>query len=228
MCDSTKYPLYALCLDEVVEGCRDEIARFHRCGSAHSYGMELFRRAILAKDAAAWDAIIRSYDGLVRSWCRRSGASERDDIDELVQVVWVKFWRSFTPDKLGMAVRFAQVLIYLKLCSRSAVLDAKRRQEAAALPDDDPGGADPSPPPDECFVDGEQRAAFWMLVEGHLHDEQERLLLWLIYDQGLRPAEVHTCRPDLFPTVADVYRVSRNVLDRLRRSPALRTWIAAA
>jgi DNA-directed RNA polymerase specialized sigma24 family protein len=228
MCDSTDCPLSALSLAEIVEGCRDEIARFHRCGSARSYGMELFRRAIIVKDAAAWDAIIELYDGLVRSWCRRSGASEHDDINELVQIVWVKFWQNFTSDKLQRAAQFPQVLIYLKLCSRSAVLDAKRRQAATLLPDDDQAGADPSPPPDERFVDGEQRASFWMLVEGHLHDDLERLLLWLIYDQGLRPAEVHARHPDLFPTAADVYRISRNVLDRLRRSPGLRDWFDAA
>ena len=130
MCDSTDCPLSALSLAEIVEGCRDEIARFHRCGSARSYGMELFRRAIIVKDAAAWDAIIELYDGLVRSWCRRSGASEHDDINELVQIVWVKFWQNFTSDKLQRAAQFPQVLIYLKLCSRSAVLDAKRRQAA--------------------------------------------------------------------------------------------------
>ena len=73
-----------------------------------------------------------------------------------------KFWQNFTSDKLQRAAQFPQVLIYLKLCSRSAVLDAKRRQAATLLPDDDPAGADPSPPPDERFVDGEQRASFWM------------------------------------------------------------------
>ena len=60
------------------------------------------------------------------------------------------------------------------------------------------------------------------LIDSHLSSEEERALIYLKYELGLKSAEVQGRRPDLFPTVNDVYRVTRNLLDRLRRSPRLR------
>jgi hypothetical protein len=42
---------------------------------------------------------------------------------------------------------------------------------------------------------------------------------------GLTSAEVQRRRPDLFPAVGEVYRVTRNLLDRLRRSPEMARWM---
>ncbi|CAA9541297.1 MAG: hypothetical protein AVDCRST_MAG88-32, partial [uncultured Thermomicrobiales bacterium] len=42
----------------------------------------------------------------------------------------------------------------------------------------------------------------------------------------LKPSEVHARYPDRFASVADVYRIKRNLLDRLRRSPEIRRFLA--
>jgi hypothetical protein len=76
----------------------------------------------------------------------------------------------------------------------------------------------------ESYDDGTGRVALWQVVNEHLHDECERVLVHLRFELGLKSAEVQAHRPDLFPCIGDVYRVTRNVLDRLRRSPALRAW----
>ncbi len=52
------------------------------------------------------------------------------------------------------------------------------------------------------------------------------MLIYLKYELGLKSAEIQARRPDLFPSVGDVYRLERNILDRLRRSEALERWFA--
>ena len=52
--------------------------------------------------------------------------------------------------------------------------------------------------------------------------EQERLLVCLMYVHGLKPSEVCAGYARLFPSVEDVYRVKRNLLERLRRNRRLR------
>jgi DNA-directed RNA polymerase specialized sigma24 family protein len=148
-------------------------------------------------------------------------------LDELMQVTWVKFWHSYTPAKFGVVTELAQVLQYLKLCARSAVLDAARHRRETTRLDPDLSVADPHPSPDEAHLAAVERAALWRLVEGQLHDERERVLLQLTYGFGLKAAAVHARRPDLFASVQEVYRVTRNVLDRLRRSHVLQEWFAA-
>jgi RNA polymerase sigma factor (sigma-70 family) len=206
---------------ELLVRCRAELTHA-RSGDDHDDRptFELLRRAVIAREDGAWARLQQLLGGQVTAWCRRSGAGE-DDLDEVVQITWVKFWQFYTPAKFETARSLAEVLRYLKLCARSAVLDAVRRRRDTTGLDPDLAVADTDPTPDAECLDAEERAAFWQLVETHLHDERERLLLQLTYEMGLTSAEVQAHRPDLFPTVQDVYRITRNVLDRLRRSHGL-------
>jgi hypothetical protein len=86
--------------------------------------------------------------------------------------------------------------------------------------------AHPHPAPAELHADADNRARFWAIVNDSLHDESERVLAHLVYECNLKSAEVQARRPDLFPTVGDVYRITRNVLDRLKRNRALLAWFA--
>ena len=52
-------------------------------------------------------------------------------------------------------------------------------------------------------------------------DEAERSLLYLSGPgPGPLPRQIYARSPQVFPSVQDVYRMKRNVLDRLRRSRA--------
>ncbi|MGD9894259.1 MAG: hypothetical protein AB7R89_02075 [Dehalococcoidia bacterium] len=185
--------------------------------------MELFRRAVVGREDAAWAGLHVLFGRQIVGWCRRSGAPE-DDVDEFAQRAWVKFWQSYTPAKFGVARDFAQVLRYVKLCSRSVVLDAARRQPATVRLDGDLHIAASIAAPDAAYLQSEACTALWQLVEAHLHDERERVLVRLTFGLGMRSAEIQAHRPDLFPSVQDVYRLTRYVLDRLKRSDRLRDW----
>ena len=51
--------------------------------------------------------------------------------------------------------------------------------------------------------------------------EDERVLIYLAYVHGMKPSEISSQHHRLFPTVDDVYRIKRNVLERLRRNRRL-------
>jgi RNA polymerase sigma factor (sigma-70 family) len=211
---------------DLLSRCQRDLVRYQR-GEPHDdcFGLELVRRAVVEQGDQAWEALRQLYQDRVVVWCRRAGA-DVSELDEFVQATWVRFWLHYTPAKLQTATGLCEVLAYLKLCARSTVLDVLRRQRAVTDLGDAFDLVDPAPNvEDECLAD-EQRARFWQLIDAHLLDQRERVLVQLTYAVGMRPAEVQAHRPDLFPTIQDVYRITRNVLDRLRRSDRLRAWFA--
>jgi len=118
------------------------------------------------------------------------------------------------------------VLRYLKMCARSAAIDAARTRAPALSLDESPvEEADRAPVLAEAHAERDAHARFWSIVNATLRDERERILAHLMYERGLKSAEVQAKRPDLFPTAAEVYRVTRNVLDRLKRNRDLLAWI---
>ena len=64
----------------------------------------------------------------------------------------------------------------------------------------------------------------WSLVERALPDRRERRLAYLLFVLDLKPREIVRAAPQDFPTAQEVYRLTRTILDRLRRNPALRLW----
>jgi DNA-directed RNA polymerase specialized sigma24 family protein len=211
---------------DLCEGSRAEAAR-HARGEARDdrYSFELIRRAIAERDGESWQGLIELYQGLVLSWCLRCGANP-SEADELAVAAWAKFWQSFTAEKLTNANgSTSAVLGYLKLCAQSVVLDEARRSARLVSLENGrheiDGGEAGNP---ESDIERLDAPSLWRLVETHLHDERERRLVYLTYAIDLRPAEIQRRHPDLFPTVQDVYRITRNILDRLRHSKKLAAW----
>jgi hypothetical protein len=66
----------------------------------------------------------------------------------------------------------------------------------------------------------------WQVIAEEVPDETERLVVYWSFALGLKPGEIHERSPERYPSVADVYRIKRNVLDRLRRSQRLRQLAA--
>lgn len=207
--------------------CREQVARYrHGEGCDDSFTLELFRRAVVERNETAWQALHNIFNEQVLAWCRLA-TGRTYDADELVAVTWEKFWLNFTPGKLAAACGGPGVLRYLKMCARSAAIDAVRMRGSAFSLDESPiEEPDRSPAPSEANADHDARARFWAIVNGTLRDDCERVLAHLVYECGLKPAEVQARRPDLFPSVADVYRITRNLLDRLKRNRAMRAWAA--
>lgn len=82
----------------------------------------------------------------------------------------------------------------------------------------EPSGSDPA----DDVVAQLSAQRLWTIIQEELNGEDERVLLYLAYVQGMKPGEICAQYRHLFPTVDDVYRIKRNVLERLRRNRRLR------
>lgn len=213
-------------MEELVRQARVEMARYRR-NQAHDdrYAFEIFRRSVAENDGSGWRVLLWLYGPQVAAWCSRASNGRQHNLDDLTARTWERFWRTYTPEKLAHAHGLAGVLRYLKLCAISVVMDAGREQSIITSLDRLAGfRADDAPAPADLAVDDVAQKAFWQIVQARLHDETERVVVYLRYVMGCRPADIHVQRPDLFPSVQEVYRVTRNILDRLRRCDELRGW----
>jgi RNA polymerase sigma factor (sigma-70 family) len=194
--------------------------------SHEPFCFELFRRAIVEGCSLSWHYLHNQYYSLVRYWVSRRAPSDSDTIDDLTQDAFAAFWRFYTPDKLARADGLGDILSYLKSCAASAVSQARRKAEHRVLEAEwDEQTVDACVSTRSAEASALQQVAaqrLWTVVAACCNDERERLVARLIFRAGIKPRHVAEQFPDLFPDVSDVYRVKRNLLDRLRRNPNLR------
>ena len=197
---------------------------------------ELLRRAICDRDDDAWAAVLERYGRLVRSWVRQHPTLREHPGDEDARVnrVFERFWRAVTPLRFAQFPNLASLLMYLKMCAGTVALDevrsASRRPSVSldTLLDDNPDfpcpRADENPEREVFEIEGAQ--IVWALIERALPHESDRLLAYLSFVAGLTPACVHAQYAHLFSSVHEVYRRKATILERLRRSAALRALIS--
>jgi len=212
---------------------------------------ELFRRAVAERDHGAWEALMAQYGGLVLAWVRRHPATAtlpaHDQDDDWVTAAFERFWIAIGPDRFGHFTGLSALLRYLKMCVHSALVDAVRAHAAAPTVSlsvetgNGHGTASGAAAPHATHstrggigastalvADAEAQAAdrlaagdLWQTITCELSDETERLVAHLSLVLDLKPAEIHERFPHRFASVADVYRIKRNLLERLRRSEAI-------
>ena len=213
--------LAGYCADASQKRLRDELI----------YCYEIFRRAFDTTDEAAWAALSKQYHTLICSWVVKfaAGRFDSDEVADLANDALAKFWRTLST-KLPLATHFKdtpQLLSYLNRCTVSVVYDVNRRQQSrdrisqmatleAALPQ--------HTPTIEVQISAEegrtaQITSVRRWVDQHVTDEQEQLLLTLLFEEGLKPREVVTHCPEQFPDIRSVRRVRERILKRARRSP---------
>lgn len=186
----------------------------------------LFRRAIVAGDQAAWADLCARYQGLVRLWLRRHPAASlaAEAEDELINRTFARFWRSVGPARFADFDGLPPLLRYLKLCAQSVLLDeARARTRHRALP---LAGDAEAAPFEDAVAERAAARALWRAIGAATHDDAELLIARLSFIHGLKPGEIHARHPDRYASVAEVYRLKRNLLDRLRRDPAIRAAYA--
>jgi hypothetical protein len=68
-------------------------------------------------------------------------------------------------------------------------------------------------------------ATLWESIQSFLPDERERRIAYLLYYCGLKPREIVTRCSKEFDDVKEVYRLSHNVVERLRRNRDRLRWL---
>ena len=212
--------------------CTEETNKFlKQVASNDSFCLELFRRAIVHRNDDAWGSIYQQYAPLVLTWVTQHQSATpvlgQEGSGPLVNAAFAKFSQALTPVKMGNFDSLAAILKYLKMCVHSVVADEVRSRQARQLEDtlemvtQEPASGDPA----EDVVSSIASQNLWQIIQEELHGDDERILVYLAYVQGMKPSEICLRNRQHFPTVDDVYRIKRNVLERLRRSRRLQMLI---
>ena len=215
-------------ITELIEEARREIALFQRrqaTQSACSY--ELWWRAIVLRDDWAWSAVYGLYAPAVSAWIvLRIPRLVGEDLDALVNQAFSRLARAVTPQQWRDFASVGALLGYLKRCAQSAATDYRRwqpRQHEAlnSLP------ASCEPLLGDCADTVMERLAaqeLWRLVCSEAPAHEEQLVLLLVVAHGMSPHALQQRYPAMYPTVQDIYRIRRNVIERLQRSKELRQF----
>ena len=196
--------------------------------AAEPSGFELFRRALVAREERAWEAIYACYGSLVRRWARRAG-SDPDAVESVLAAAFERLWRAVDAAKFDRFPDLRSLLRYLKLCVQAAEIDRRRRAARQALevaleaPDarEGIGSLAAADDTERQALETVSRQEFWEVIQRRCGGQQELLVIRLSFLEGLPPREICRRAPTQFPSVRDVYRAKRNVLDRLRHSAAV-------
>jgi RNA polymerase sigma factor (sigma-70 family) len=221
-------PLHLLPMNDLARCCSEETNKFLRQSASNDrFCMEIFRRAIVQRDDDAWSCIYQQYAPLVLTWItqRQSAAPllSQDGSGPLVNAVFAKFAQALTPAKMENFDSLAAILKYLKMCVHSVVADevrarqSRQYEETLEMIEQEPASDDPA----DDVISSISAQGLWQIIQEELNSEDERMLIYLAYIQGMKPSEISIRQQRLFPTVDDVYRIKRNVLERLRRNRRL-------
>jgi DNA-directed RNA polymerase specialized sigma24 family protein len=211
--------------------CQEESERYrHHQAQAQGHCYELFRRAIAGHNQEAWTALYAQYRRLLAQWI----GGPYDRIDERINGAWGRFWKATASSEASdeASANFiqkfdgiSQVLTFLRLCAQSERIDDHRREAKHRL----------MTPLEHVTAKTEDTTASLALnqvlredmfahVEACLRDSQERLVMHLSFELGLKPTQIAQERPDVFADVEEVRRVKERMVLRLSNDVQLQTW----
>ena len=210
----------------LADRCMREISNYRRGEVCNDqYCLEMFRRAILEQDNNIWTLLVERFDeymlGLFRRHVRREAASHLDSPENYVAKAFERFWLAAVHNQQLQFTTVAAVLCYLRSCLNGAILDTLRtysRSKVMALPE--PGC------PDEPAVEDheEEGQGLWETIQDMLPNERERRVAYLLFHCNLKPREIVRLCPQEFSKVQEIYRLRRNIIERLLRDSDRIRW----
>ena len=182
-------------------------------------GYDLFRRAIVRRDADAWAAIHARYRRLLVAWAYRHGARAglTESAEDLADQAFARAWAALTPERFAAFPSLAPLLSYLRACVATTVIDSARAQAsgerlAQQLPTRAPAT------PEQIVLADLGQDALWRTVLALAATPAERVVLVESFVDGLPPRMIRARHPQLFPDIATLYHIKRNLFARLQRN----------
>ncbi len=219
-----------LSLSELARRCREETLRF--LGGLErndAFCFEIFRRAVVDRDDGAWEAIVGQYRGIVLAYVGQHSAAAvlREPDDYWLNRAFQRFWSAVGPNRFASFPDLPALLKYLKLCVHSVLLDELRARRPGLSLDEVPETMPSRLNAESAVVGNLSGEQLWAVITRELQDEAEQKVAFLSFARDLKPAEIAARHPTLFASVADVYRIKRNIIERLRRNPEIRAFLGA-
>lgn len=186
-------------------------------------GYEIFRRAIVERDDAAWAAGIAQYRGMLIGWARRHGGADMcyECCGDIADQAIMRAWAALTPERFAKFPTLAALLAYLQRCVASTVMDRLRREMNAerlthALQVDEVAT------PEQIVLDRLDRDELWRIVYRIARSEAERVIIKESFVYRQPPRAILARYPQLFADVSEIYNTKRNLFERLQRCEELR------
>jgi hypothetical protein len=207
--------------------CAAQSERFRRGQfSDPSYAHELFRRALVERDQAAWEHLYDQYRGLIERWVRQQAAFDTSGecSNNLVDEAFARFWHAVPPERFDRFPNVAALLRYLQLCASCVVIDSARAQTAARIAAEKLSSINHThqPSPEEEVIERFRCEQLWHYIATQLSSEAEWVIVYDSFVNGMKPAAIYCAHRELFASVNEIYNLKRNLLERLGRDPELR------
>ena len=202
-------------------------------GAAHQPALsdavcyDLFRRAIEQRDADAWADIGRNYRGLLAAWAAQSSARGQiaEQPEDIADQAFARAWAALSSAQFSAFPHIASLLAYLRTCVRATVIDHARDQagQQRAVHSIECTGV--SAAPDQAVLEELDRTELWRLILDMTSNPQEQVIVRECLIYALPPRAIQARHPNMFADVMQVYRVKRNLINRLQRNRELqRLW----
>jgi DNA-directed RNA polymerase specialized sigma24 family protein len=216
-CEMSLPVLATQCLREL-----DNYRRGEPCSDI--YGLELLRRATFQSDQEAWEWVQHCYGGMVRGWLRRHPKREvacrLESEENYVAQTFERFWQATAFNQQVEFSTLAAALQYLRASLHGAILDMLR---AYARPGEVslPGPGEPGEPLVENIT---ENGEVWEILQMILSNPREQRLAYLLFHCGLKPREIIRFCPQEWSDVQEIYRLRRNIMERLLRNADHLRW----
>jgi len=212
-------------LSALADRSMSEINHYRRGEASNDqYCLEIFHRAMQKQDEAAWTLLEERFQDFLLTAFRRhprsEAASRLDSPENYVARAFARFWMAAVHNQQVVFTSLGGALRYLRICLNSTILDMLRsyaRSKEVPLPE--PGFAG-----EPAVEDQEESSELWEIIRTMLPGARERLLAFLLYQCNLKPREIVRLRPQEFSDVEEIYRLRRNIVDRLERGADVIRW----
>ncbi|TMD67470.1 MAG: hypothetical protein E6I91_06985 [Chloroflexi bacterium] len=213
-------PPRSMSLPELTNRCTNEIQKYNQREPHNDQCcLEIFRRALLQQDSQAWSVLMERFHGIVLSWVRRhpqcQAVRDIDSEENYVALTFERFWRVTVRNKTLEFTTLAGALAFLRACVNSVIIDTLRSQKEIPIPENFERVA---PEPDESNQ-------HWEVIKGFIPNTREQRLAYLLYYCGLKPRQIVQFFPQEFNDVHEIFRLTRNIIDRLRRNKDRLRWL---
>jgi hypothetical protein len=176
------------------------------------------------RDSQAWEALHEIFSEFLFGWMHyhpwREKACLFDSEENYVSLAFERLWQATMHNPRLLFDSLSAALLYLKTSLNGAVLDTIRAySRPREMPLPEPGN------PGEPLAEEEDEVVdLWETIGNLLPNERERQLAYLLFHCGLKPREIVLRCPHLFNNVREIYRLRRNINERLMRNADRIRW----
>ena len=182
-------------------------------------GYELFRQAIVDQNDEAWAECIARYRPLLIAWANTSSsAALGEQCNDIADEAFARAWSALTPSRFAGFPSLPPLLGYLRSCVAAVVIDGLRAQQARQrrIQYIEPSSVET---PEQVVLDRMEQTELWRIAQATAKTLQEQAVLYDHFVLGLPPREIQQRHPELFASTALIYKIKRNLVGRLQRSP---------